>query len=71
MQVFKCHLKASGTGLTARSVLTRPAFATLIAFLKDSWLWLKMEDKLRVEESAGDHEACVPAAASPAMLAGE
>lgn len=30
-----------------------------------------MEDKLRVEESAGDHEACVPAAASPAMLTGE
>lgn len=30
-----------------------------------------MEDKLRVEESAGDHEACVPAAVSPAMLGGE
>lgn len=44
---------------------------TLIAFLKDSCLWLKMEDKLRVEESAGDHEACFPTAVSPAMLNGE
>lgn len=51
--------------------MTRPACTTLIVFLKDSCLWLKMEDKLRVEESAGNHEACVPTAASPAMLTGE